>query len=56
MSLLVGGTVASGLTTTAVGEGERTGQQVGGDGEAAEKLELALAESRGLGPLGVISI
>ena len=46
--LLVGGTVASGPTATAVGERERTGQQVGGNGEAAKEIELALAESSGL--------
>jgi hypothetical protein len=47
VSLLVCGAVAGGLTTTAVSQGKRTGQQVGGDGEAAEELELALAESGG---------
>jgi hypothetical protein len=52
VSLLVGGAVASGLATTAVSERERTGQQVGGDGKAAEEFELALAESGGLRTLG----
>jgi hypothetical protein len=51
VSLRVGGTVAGRLTTPAVGERKRTGQQVSGDGKAAEKLELALAESGGLGAL-----
>src|SRR5208283_83677 len=49
VSLLVGGTVASGPTATAVGERKRAGQQVGGNGEAAQEIELALAESGGLG-------
>jgi hypothetical protein len=47
VSLLIRGTVAGRLTTTAVSEGKRTGQQVRGDGEAAEEFELALAESGG---------
>ena len=52
VSLLVLGAVASRLTTTAMSERERTGQQVGRDGEAAEEFELALAESGGLGASG----
>jgi hypothetical protein len=52
VSLLVPGTVAGRLTTTAVSEGERTGQQVGRDGKAAQEFELALAESGGLGTFG----
>jgi hypothetical protein len=52
VSLLFAGTVASGLTTTAVGERKRTGQQVSGDGKAAEKLELALAKPGGLRTFG----
>jgi hypothetical protein len=52
VSLLVAGTVASGLTATAMGERKRTGQQVGGDGEPAEQLELALAKSDGLRTFG----
>jgi hypothetical protein len=30
-----------------VSQGNRTGQQIGGEGEAAEEFELALAESGG---------
>jgi len=48
MSLGVGGTVAGGLTTPAMSERQRTGQQVGGNRKSAQQLELALAESGGL--------
>jgi len=40
--------MAGRLTTTAVSQRKGTGQQVGGDGKATEKFELALAESGGL--------
>jgi hypothetical protein len=40
------------LTTAAVSERKRTGEQIGWDGEAAEEFELALAESSGLGAFG----
>jgi hypothetical protein len=46
--LLVRGGVVGRLTATAVNERERTGEQLGRDREAAEELELALAESGGL--------
>jgi hypothetical protein len=52
VSPLVAGAVASGLTTTAVSERERAGQQVSRDGKVAEEFELALAESCGLGTFG----
>jgi hypothetical protein len=52
VSLLVRGAMAGGLTTTAVSQRKRTGQQVRGDGEAAEEFELALAESSGSRTLG----
>ncbi len=48
MGFLVSGARASGLTATAAGQRKRTGEQVSGNGEAAEKLELALAEPGGL--------
>jgi hypothetical protein len=44
--------MAVGLATAAVSERERTGEQVGRDGEAVEEFELALAESCGLRTLG----
>jgi hypothetical protein len=44
--------MAGGLTTATVSEGKRTGEQLGRDGEAAEKFELTLAESGGLGTFG----
>jgi uncharacterized protein YejL (UPF0352 family) len=48
VALLVLGAMAGGLTTAAVSERKRAGKQVGRDGEAAEELELALAETSGL--------
>jgi hypothetical protein len=44
--------MAGGPATTAMSKGERAGKQVGGDREAAEELELALAESCGLRAFG----
>jgi hypothetical protein len=44
--------MASGLTTAAVSERKRTGEQIERDGKAAEEFELALAESSGLGAFG----
>jgi hypothetical protein len=44
--------MAGGLTAAAVSEGKRTREQIGRDAEAAEKFELALAESGGLGTFG----
>ncbi len=44
--------MAGGLTTAAVSEGKRTGEQVGRDSEAAEEFELPLAESSGLRAFG----
>jgi len=50
--LLVLGAMASGPATAAVSKGERSGKQIGRDGEAAEEFELALAETSGLRTLG----
>jgi hypothetical protein len=50
--LLVFSAMTGGLTAAAVAERKRTGEQIGGDGEAAEELELALTESCSLGPFG----
>jgi hypothetical protein len=52
VALLVPSAMAGGLTTAAVCERKRTREQIGGDGEAAEEFELALAESSGLGAFG----
>jgi hypothetical protein len=52
VALLVPSAMAGGLTTAAVSERKRTGEQIGRDGEAAEEFELALAESSGLRALG----
>jgi hypothetical protein len=41
--------MASGLAASAVGEGERAGQQVLGEGELTETTELPLPEAGGLG-------
>jgi hypothetical protein len=46
------GAMASGSATAGVGLGERTREQVVGDREMAQELELALAEARGLGTFG----
>jgi len=45
-------TVASGLAAAAVGQAERAGQQIIREVEPADQFKLALAEARGLGPLG----
>jgi hypothetical protein len=44
--------MARGLATAAVSERERTGEQVGGNGETAKEFELALAETCGLRAFG----
>jgi hypothetical protein len=44
--------MAGGLATAAVSKRERTGKQVGGNGETAEEFELALAETSGLRTFG----
>jgi len=49
VALLVLGAMASGLATAAVSEREGTREQVGGNGEATEEFELALAETSSLG-------
>jgi hypothetical protein len=40
--------MATGITATGVTPRQSAGQQVGRDGEAAEKFKLTLAEARGL--------
>jgi hypothetical protein len=52
VALRIVSAMAGGLTTAAVSERKRTREQIRGDGEAAEKFELALAESSGLGAFG----
>ena len=52
VSLLVEGAVASGLATTTMSQRQRTGEKVGGNGEATKKIEFALAESGGLRAFG----
>jgi hypothetical protein len=44
--------MAGGLATAAVSKGERSGKEIGRDGEAAEEFELALAETSGLRTFG----
>jgi hypothetical protein len=50
--LLVLRAMAGGLATAAVSKRERSGEQIGRDGEAAEEFELALAETSGLRTFG----
>jgi hypothetical protein len=42
------GAMAGGFAAAQEAEGERAGQQIVGDAEAAEEFELALAEAGGL--------
>jgi len=49
------GAVAGGLATAQVGTRERAGEEIGGDGKAAEQRELALPQAGGLGAEGSLS-
>ena len=46
------GTMTAWPAATGMSLGEGTGQEVVGDGKAAQEVELALAEARGLGAFG----
>jgi hypothetical protein len=50
------GAVTRGLPATSAADGQGTGEQIGGHGDAAEQIELALSPACGLGALGALGI